>query len=101
MSNEPIKMGMMPAPMGEFILEEIFKTLHLSISKAAEITQVRRATLSNIVNGKAHLSTDVALRLEKAFGVSMELLLRMQTAHEVAKARQQADNINVQRYEPA
>ena len=99
MRNEPIRMGMMPARMGEFILEEIFRPLNLSISKAAEITQVRRATLSNIVNGKARLSPDVALRLEKAFGVSMELLLRMQTAHEVAKARMRADDIDVQRYE--
>ena len=100
MSNEPIKMGMMPAPIGEFVLEEIFKPLDLSISRAAEITQVRRATLSDIVNGKARLSPDVALRLEKAFGVSKELLLRMQTGYEVAKARKQADDIDVQRYEP-
>lgn len=100
MNNEPIKMGMMPAPVGEFIREEIFEPLDLSISKAAEITQVRRATLSDIVNGKARLNSDVALRLEKAFGVSMELLLRMQTAHEVAAARERADSIDVQRYEP-
>ncbi|MDP7546024.1 MAG: HigA family addiction module antitoxin [Alphaproteobacteria bacterium] len=100
MRNEPIQMGMMPAPVGEFILQEILKPLDLSISRGAEITKVRRATLSNIVNGKARLSSDVALRLEKAFGVSMALLLRMQAAHEVAKARERAGDINVQRYEP-
>ena len=100
MTAKPIKMGMTPSPVGEFILEEIIKPLGLNISKAAEITQVRRPTLSDIDNGKARLSSDVALRLEKAFGVSMELLLRMQTAHEVAKARGRAEEINVQRYEP-
>jgi len=100
MSEKPIKMGMTPAPVGEFIREEIFRPLNLSISRAAEITGVRRPTLSDIVNDKARLSPEVALRIEKAFGVSMELLLRIQTAHEVAKARENAGNIDVQRYEP-
>ena len=100
MANRPLKMGMMPAPVGEFILEEIFKPLGLSISKAAEITKVRRPRLSEIVNGKARLDCDVALRIEKAFGVSMDLLLRMQTAHEVAIARQQSGDIDVQRFQP-
>ncbi|MFP6747696.1 MAG: HigA family addiction module antitoxin [Alphaproteobacteria bacterium] len=101
MPDEPIKMGMTPAPVGEFILEEIFKPLDLSISKAARITKMRRPTLSDLVNGKARLSPGMALRLEKAFGVSMELLLRMQTAHEVAKAREQGVGLDVKRYEPA
>ncbi len=57
--------------------------------------------MSDIVNDKVRLSPEVALRIEKAFGVSMELLLRIQTAHEVAKARENASKIEVQRYEPA
>lgn len=101
MSNKPIKMGMTPPSIGAFILEEIFEPLNLSISKAAEITRMWRATLSDIVNGKARLSPDAALRLEKAFGVSMALLSRLQTAHDVAKARERSDDINVQRYVPA
>ncbi|MDP6813128.1 MAG: HigA family addiction module antitoxin [Alphaproteobacteria bacterium] len=100
MSQKPIKMGMMPSPVGEFIREEILGPLDLSISKAAEITGVRRATFSEIVNGKARLSPDVALRLEKAFGVSMGILLRMQTARDVAQARSRSKEIAVQRYEP-
>ena len=101
MAEKPMKMGMTPAPVGEFIREEIFVPLNLSISRAAEIIGVRRPTLSDIVNGKVRLGPDVALRLEKAFGVSMDLLMRMQTAHEVAKARENAESIQVQRYEPA
>ena len=100
MANQPLKMGMTLAPVGEFILEEIFKPLGLSISKAAEITKVRRPRLSEIVNGKARLNSDVALRIEKAFGVSMELLLRMQTAHEVAIARETAGEVDVQPFQP-
>ena len=99
--TKPIRMGMAPAPVGDFIRAEILEPLNLSISKAAELLQVRRPTLSEIVNGKARLNPDVALRLEKAFGVSMELLLRLQTAHDVALARAGGAAIAVKRYEPA
>ena len=101
MRKRPIKMGMMPAPPGEFIREEILAPLGLSISKAAEIMKMRRPTLSDIVNGKARLSPDAALRIEKAFGVSMDLLLRMQATYEAAKARERAGEVDVDRYEPA
>ncbi len=100
MSLKPIKKGMMPAPPGEFIREEILLPLGLSISKAARAMKMRRATLSEIVNDKTRLTPDVALRLEKAFGVSMELLLRMQASYEVAQTRQRAGEIDVERYEP-
>ncbi len=98
MKKKPIKMGMMPALPGEFIRDQVLEPLSLSISKAAEVIKVRRPTLSDIINGKARLSSDVALRLEKAFGVSMELLLRMQTAYEVAQARERAGDVDVKRY---
>ena len=101
MSKKPIKMGMMPPPVGEFILEEILKPLDLSITAAAKVLGMRRPTLSEIVNGKARLTSDAALRIEKAFGVSMDLLLRMQASYEAAKARERAGEINVDRYEPA
>lgn len=97
----PLKMGMMPSRPGDFIREEIFAPLGLSISKAAEIMRMRRPTLSDIVNGKARLTPEVALRLEKAFGVPMELLLRMQTAYDVASVRKQPPALGVRRYVPA
>lgn len=99
MTTKPIKMGMMPSPAGEFIRDQILEPLDLSISKAAKVIKIRRATLSNIINGKARLGTDVALRFEKAFGVSMELLLRIQTSYEVAQARKGGDQIDVQPYQ--
>lgn len=101
MAGKPIKSGMMPAAPGAFIREEIFVPLGLSISKAAEILKMRRPTLSDIVNGKARLTPDVALRLEKAFGVSMGLLLRVQAAHDVATARARYEEVDVKPYEPA
>jgi plasmid maintenance system antidote protein VapI len=62
---------------------------------------VRRATLSDLVNGKAALSPEMALRIEKAFGVSMDTLLRMQAWHDSHAMRQRAGDIDVKRYEPA
>ena len=101
MNKTTEKVGMTPSHPGAFIRDEVLSPLELSITKAAEILGVRTATLSDLVNAKAGLSAEMALRLEKAFGASMELLLRMQTARDVATARERADAIDVQRYEPA
>lgn len=49
---------------------------------------------------KAAVSSEMALRLEKAFGVSMDLLLRMQAGYDAAQARLQSKNIKVKRYNP-
>ena len=59
---------------------------------------MRRATLSAVINGQAALSAEMALRLEKAFGLSMDLLLRMQAGYDAARARQKAGQIKVTRY---
>ena len=53
------------------------------------------------MNGKASLSPEMALRIEKAFGVSMDTLLRMQAWYDSHTMRQRTDEIDVQRYEPA
>lgn len=92
------KVGMAPTPPGEFIRDEIFAEYGLSISQAAEILGVRRATLSDLVNGKAALSPEMALRIELAFGIDMETLLRMQAWHDAYTMRQRAGEFTVQRY---
>ena len=102
MTSEVIsKVGMRPCHPGEFIREEILRELGLSIARAAEILGVRRATLSDLVNAKAALSPEMALRLEKAFGVSMDTMLRMEAWHDSHTMRQRAAEIEVKRYEPA
>lgn len=63
----------LPHP-GDFIRTEIIEALGLSISKAADILKVRRATLSDLLAGKASLSSEMALRIEKAFGPDMDHL---------------------------
>ena len=100
MSNEPINIAIKPPHPGEFIREEMLEPLGLSITKASEILGVRRATLSDLVNEKASLSPEMALRIEKAFGLDMDTMLRMQAWYDGMNMREQADAINVQRYEP-
>ena len=94
------KIGMRPASPGEFVREEILAELQLSVTRAAELLGVRRATLSDLVNGHAALSPEMALRIEKAFGVDMDMLLRMQAWHDAYTMRQRADEIDVRRYDP-
>ncbi len=90
-----------PPHPGEIIREEVIKALGLTVTDAAEILGVRRATLSDITNGKASVTTEMALRLEKAFGVSMDLLLKMQAGYDAAQARLHSDQIKVRRFKPA
>jgi len=78
MRRTAIKIGMAPPHPGEFIRDEILNELKLSISGAAEALGVPRAALSGFVNGRAALSPEMALRIEKAFGVDMGMLLRLQ-----------------------
>lgn len=100
MSEDIAKVGMKPTHPGEFVREEILNELGLSVTKAAEILAVRRATLSDLVNGNAALSPEMALRIEKAFGVSMDTLLRMQAWHDIHTMRERAGQIDVKRYTP-
>jgi addiction module HigA family antidote len=90
-----------PPHPGDLIRTEIVEALGLSVSQAAEILKVRRATLSDLLNGKAALSPEMALRIEKAFGPDMDHLLRMQLAYDVAQQRRRTREIDVKRYVPA
>lgn len=101
MARKPIKIGMRPPHPGAFIRTEILDELELSVARAADILGVRRATLSDLVNERAALSPEMALRIEKAFGVSMDTLLRMQAWHDGHVMRQRTDEIKVRRYQPA
>ena len=100
MATDGVKVNMTPSHPGDFIRIEIIEELGLSVTKAAGILGVRRATLSALLNGNTSLSPEMALRMEKAFGVSMDMLLRMQSWHDAARVRARADEIAVERYVP-
>ena len=96
-----MKVNMTPSHPGGFIRTEVVDKLGLNVTRAAQILGVRRATLSALLNGNAALSAEMALRIEKAFDVSMDTLLRMQAWHDASQMRARASEIAVQRYEPA
>jgi addiction module HigA family antidote len=89
-----------PAHPGQFIRMEIVEPLELSVTEAAKILGVTRPALSALLNARAALSPEMALRIEKAFGVKMDTLLRMQTAYEIAEARRHEADIKVRRFTP-
>lgn len=84
-----------PAHPGGFVKHEVLKPLSLSVTEAAEVLGVTRPALSALLNERAHLSPEMALRIEKAFGVSMETLMRMQNSYDIAQARKRAGEIMV------
>jgi addiction module HigA family antidote len=90
-----------PPHPGDLIRTEIVEALGLNVTQAARILKVRRATLSDLFHGKASLTPEMALRIEKAFGPDMHYLLRMQLACDVAKVRTLSREIAVERYVPA
>ena len=90
-----------PPHPGDLIKTEIVEALGLNVSKAAAILKVRRATLSDLLHGKAALTPEMALRIEKAFGPDMDHLLRMQLAYDIARTREHARDVVVNRYAPA
>ena len=90
-----------PPHPGDFVRTEIIAPLSLTVTAAAAALRVSRPALSSLLNGKADLSGDMALRIEKAFGVKMDTLMRMQSAYDIAQTRKRERQIRVRRYRPA
>ena len=88
-----------PVHPGGFVKHEIVEALGLTVTAAAQALGVTRAALSAFLNGRARLSPEMALRIEKAFGVSMDTLMRMQNSHDIAQARMRSGEIKVARFE--
>src|SRR6202050_5787802 len=90
-----------PPHPGELIRTEIIEPLGLTVTAAARVLRVSRPALSSLLNGKADLSGEMALRIEKAFGVKMDTLMRMQSAYDIAQTRKRQSKIRVRRYRGA
>ncbi len=86
-----------PPHPGDFIRTEILVPAGLSVTAAAVALRVSRPALSSLLNGKAGLSGDMARRIEKAFGVKMDTLMRMQSSYDIAQTRKREKRIRVQR----
>ena len=88
-----------PPHPGDFIRTEIIDQRGLTVTAAARVLRVSRPALSSLLNGKADLSGDMALRIEKAFGVRMDTLMRMQASFDIARTRKRENEIRVRRFE--
>src|SRR5260221_14586745 len=86
-----------PPHPGDFIRAEIVEALGLTITAAAAALGVSRPALSSLLNGRADLSGEMALRIEKAFGVRMDTLMRMQSSYDIAQTRKREKQIHVRR----
>src|SRR6202161_3959842 len=82
-----------PPHPGDFIRTEIINPAGLTVTAAAAALHVSRPALSSLLNSKANLSGDMALRIEKAFGVKMDTLMRMQSAYDIAETRKHEKRI--------
>jgi len=86
-----------PPHPGDFIRTEIIEPLGLNVTDAAEHLDVSRPALSNLLNGNAALSPEMAIRIEQAFGPIADTLMRMQTSYDVARTRREG-KVHIARY---
>lgn len=87
-----------PIHPGTIVKHDCIEALGLSVSKAADVLGVARPTLSKVINGRAAVSPEMAIRLSKAFGSQPEIWLKMQLAYDLAQAQRLAEGIKVKRY---
>ena len=87
-----------PCHPGEIVKYECLEPLGLTVTKAANGLGVTRQALSNVINGRAGVSVDMAIRFSKAFGSTPETWLEMQMAYDLWQARDRAKEIKVERF---
>jgi addiction module HigA family antidote len=88
-----------PPHPGRIVRQDCIEPLQLTITEGAKVLGVTRQALNNLVNGKAGISPEMAVRLSKAFGASPEMWLRLQMNYDLAQLQQEA--IEVKRYRRA
>lgn len=89
-----------PPHPGAFVKAEVIEALSLSVTEAADALGITRAAFSTFLHGRSNLSPEMGLRIEKAFGITMDTLMRMQCSYDIAQARAREGDINVARFVP-
>ena len=82
-----------PPHPGLTVRHDCLEPLGLTVTEGAKVLGVTRQALNNLVNGKAGISPEMAIRLSKAFGTTPETWLRLQMAYDLAQARQKKINV--------
>ena len=88
-----------PPHPGGIVRRQCLQPLGLSVTRAAEGLGVTRQALSDLVNERRGISTEMAIRLSKAFGSTPETWLGMQMAYDLWQARERADQIEIEMFE--
>jgi antitoxin HigA-1 len=86
-----------PPHPGLSVRHDCLEPLGLSVTEGAKALGVTRQALNNLVNGKAGISPEMAIRLDKAFGGGADVWLKMQASYDLAQALKMADQIKVKR----
>ncbi|MDO8356628.1 MAG: HigA family addiction module antitoxin [Nitrospirota bacterium] len=90
-----------PPHPGLSVRHDCLEPLGLSITDGAKALGVTRQAMNNLVSGKAGISAEMAIRLEKAFGGGAETWLRMQAAYDLAQVEKRVGKIKVRRVKEA
>ncbi len=93
-------MRMEPPHPGFSLRENCIEACDLTITDAAKALGVTRQTLTKIVNGRSGISSEMALRISKAFGGTPEIWLKMQLTYDLAQARNKVGHIKIKRIKP-
>jgi addiction module HigA family antidote len=91
-----MKMKNPPHP-GTLVREECINPLGLTVTDAAAALGVTRQALNNVINGKAGISPEMAIRLAQAFGSTAEFWLGLQMDYDLAQAQKNAHRIKLKR----
>ena len=89
-----------PPHPGLSVRHDCLEPFGLSVTEAARKLGVSRKQLSDIVNSRAGISPEMAIRLDKAFGGGADTWYRLQSTWELAQALTKADQIKVERLSP-
>lgn len=89
-----------PPHPGLSVRHGCLEPLGLTITGGAKVLRVSRQALNSVVNGKAGISPEMAIRLGRAFGGTADAWLALQSGYDLAQAKKTAKNIVVKRYVP-
>jgi addiction module HigA family antidote len=90
-----------PPHPGRIVREDCLEPLGLTVTSGARILGVSRQALNNIVNQRAGISPEMAIRMAKAFGSTPQTWLRLQSNYDLAQALKSESKIRVRRYHRA
>ena len=90
-----------PPHPGGIVRRQCLKPLGLTVTEAAEGLGVTRQALSDLVNERAGVSVEMAIRLSKGFGSSPETWLGLQMAYDLWQARARMEHAKIREFNPA